>query len=56
MPIVAPTYSVKPNSPRVYHNHDRCTERNNIETGSSRKGTDGRPLCLHCSSLKLQGK
>lgn len=43
MPIVAPTHSVKPNSPRVYHNQDRCTERNNIEAGSSRKGTGGRP-------------
>jgi hypothetical protein len=56
MPTVAPTHSVKPNAARVYHNNDRCIERNNLGAGDVRKGTGGRLMCLHCSSLKSQGK
>jgi hypothetical protein len=56
MPTVASTHSAKPNVPRVYPNNDRGTERKNIEAGNLRSGTDGRPLCLHCSTLKSQGK
>jgi hypothetical protein len=56
MPTVPPTHSVKPRSPHVYHNNDRCLERNNISADDIRQGTNGRPLCIHCSSLKAQGK
>ena len=56
MPTVAATHSTKPNATRVYHNNSRCAERSNIEAGDSRQGTDGRPLCVHCCSLKAQGK
>jgi hypothetical protein len=56
MPTVAANHSVKPNTPRVYHNNSRCVERNNIEAGDRRQGTGGRPLCVNCCSLKAQGK
>lgn len=36
---------------RVYHNDNKCTEGNNIETYNRRAGTDGRPLCDHCRRL-----
>lgn len=56
MPTVASTHSIKPNAPRVYHNNSRCAERNNIQVEDRRQGTGGRPVCLHCCSLKSQGK
>jgi len=56
MPTIAPTHSIKPNASRVYHNNSRCAERNNIVSGDSKQGTGGRPLCVHCCSLKAQGK
>ena len=56
MPTVAPTHSTNPNAARVYHNNSRCAERNNIGAGDSRQGSGGRPLCVHCCSLKAQGK
>ena len=56
MPTVAATHSIKADAPRVYHNNSRCAERNNIEAGDRRQGTGGWPVCLHCSSLKSQGK
>jgi hypothetical protein len=56
MPTVAPTHSIQPNAQRVYHNNSRCAELNNIQAGDRRQGTGGRPVCLHCSSLKSQGK
>lgn len=54
--IVAPIHSVKPYSPQVHHNNDKCTERNNIEAENRRTGTGGRPLCQHCSELNKQGR
>jgi hypothetical protein len=54
MPIVAPTYSVKPYTPQVHHNNSRCTERNNIEPQNVRHGTGGRPLCKRCADLNRQ--
>lgn len=56
MSKVAPTYSVKPNTPNVYHNNDKCTERNNIERENVRQGTDSRPICKHCDKLNQEGK
>ena len=56
MSRVAPTYSVKPNTPNVYHNNDKCTERNNIERENVRQGDGGRPLCQHCARLNAEGK
>lgn len=56
MPTVASTHSIKPNAPRVYHNNSRCAERNNIQAEDIKHGTGGRPVCLHCCSLKSQGK
>jgi hypothetical protein len=55
MAKVAPIYSAKHNAPQVYHDNDRCTERNNIERENIRYGTGGRPLCDHCARLNRQG-
>jgi hypothetical protein len=52
---VAPTYSAERGRDR-YHNNDKCTERNNIETYNLRQGTDGRQLCHHCAKLNAEGK
>jgi hypothetical protein len=35
----------------VYHDNDRCTEGNNIESYNRVPGTGGRPRCEHCSRL-----
>jgi len=51
MAKVSPFHSVRPNTRNVYHNNDKCTEGNNIETQYKRSGTDGRPLCDHCNRL-----
>lgn len=52
MAKVSPIYSVKPSARQVYHNDNRCTERNNIERENVRQGTGGRPLCDHCARLR----
>lgn len=51
MAKVGAFHSVKLGTPRVYHNDDKCTEGNNIESYNRRSGTDGRPLCDHCRRL-----
>lgn len=51
MAKVAPIYSAKETDRKVYHDNDKCTERNNIEPANVRQGTGGRPLCEHCSRL-----
>lgn len=56
MAKVAPTYSAKNTDRKVYHNNDKCTERNNIEKENVRQGTDNRPLCEHCAKLNSEGK
>ena len=48
MAKVSPFHSVKQN---VHHNETRCTEGNNIEPVNLRKGTGGKPLCLHCKAI-----
>jgi hypothetical protein len=35
----------------VYHDNDKCTEGNNIETYNRVDGTGGRPKCEHCARL-----
>jgi hypothetical protein len=51
MAKVSPFHSVKQYARNVYHDNDRCTEGNNIESYYRRSGTDGRPRCDHCSRL-----
>lgn len=51
MAKVSPFHSVRDADRKVYHNDNRCTEGNNIESRYRRTGTDGRPLCNHCSRL-----
>lgn len=36
---------------KVYHNDDKCTVGNNIESYNKVSGTGGRPLCKKCSEL-----
>lgn len=40
----------------VYHNNNRCTERNNIERANLRQGTGGNRLCETCKRLNREGK
>lgn len=47
---VAPFHS-KLVTTTVYHNDNKCTEGNNIETYNKVPGTGGRPLCQHCAKL-----
>ena len=51
MAIVGPIYSKAPYARRVYHNNDKCTERNNIESYNIAHGTGGFQLCEHCARL-----
>lgn len=39
----------------VYHNNDKCTERNNIEARNLQQGTGGKRLCSRCSELNAAG-
>ena len=51
MTKVAPFHTVKEDPPRVYHDDDRCTVGNNIESYNRRSGTGGRPKCQRCREL-----
>lgn len=51
MAKVAAFHSKRESDRKVYHNNDKCTEGNNIETYNKVAGTGGRPLCNHCSKL-----
>ena len=53
---VSPFHSVKPSARPVYHNNNRCTEGNNIESFYRREGTDNRRLCEHCDRLNKEGR
>ncbi len=48
MAKVKPTHSKKSN---VYHDNNKCTERNNIEKENLQKGTGGNRKCNHCNNL-----
>jgi hypothetical protein len=51
MAKVPPIHSKKPYAPQVYHDDDRCMERNNIEPENVVKGTGGRRKCERCEKL-----
>ncbi len=36
---------------KVYHDNDKCTEGNNIESKNRVSGTGNRPKCSHCTRL-----
>jgi len=36
---------------QVYHNNNKCTERNNIERRNLQKGRGGKRLCQRCKTL-----
>ncbi len=55
MPQAYPWYSKRPGETR-HHNNTLCTEGNNIETYYRAPGTGGKPLCVHCQRLNLQGR
>ncbi len=40
----------------VYHDNDKCTEGNNIESYYWAAGTGGRRKCAHCARLDAEGK
>ena len=48
---VSPFHSTEPNI-EVYHNSNRCTEGNNIESRNWAAGTGGKRLCDHCHRLE----
>jgi hypothetical protein len=52
---VAPVHSARKGE-TVYHNNDKCTERNNIESYNLRQGTGGLRVCDRCKELNAQGK
>ena len=51
MAKVRPFHSKKVQTRNVYHDNDKCTEGNNIETYNRVEGTGGRPKCEHCAHL-----
>lgn len=51
MSLVAPFHSKRPDT-KVYHNSNKCTEGNNIESYNRINGTGNRPLCDRCAKLK----
>lgn len=51
MAKVSAFHSKKENAPQVYHDDDKCTEGNNIESYNKVAGTGGRPKCAHCARL-----
>lgn len=51
MAKVAAFHSKREQDKKVYHDDDRCTEGNNIETYNRVSGTGGRPKCEHCARL-----
>jgi hypothetical protein len=55
MAQVSPSFSTLETDRRVYHNNDRCAERNSIEESNLVHGhIGGRPLCENCEQLNAQ--
>lgn len=50
MAKVDPFHSKRPEAD-VYHNNDKCTKGNNIESYNRISGTGGHPLCEECAGL-----
>lgn len=55
MSKVPPFHSKLPGT-EVYHNNNKCTEGNNIESYNRVSGTGGLRLCEGCKDLNAQGK
>ena len=55
MSQVAPFHSARQGE-TVYHNNNKCTEGNNIESYNLRQGTGGLRLCEKCAKLNAEGK
>lgn len=53
---VSPWHSKLETHRKVYHDNNRCTEGNNIESYNRVSGTGGRPKCEHCKKLDAEGK
>lgn len=52
MSKTAAFHSTNPNlTKKVYHDNNKCTEGNNIESYYLAQGTAGRPKCEHCQHL-----
>ena len=51
MAKVAPFHSKLESDRKVYHDNDKCTEGNNIESKNRVSGTGNRPKCEHCQRL-----
>jgi len=45
-------YHSKKEGIQVYHNSNKCTEGNNIESYNRKSGTGGKRLCDHCKRLE----
>jgi hypothetical protein len=53
---VSPWHSKRVTDRNVYHDNNKCTEGNNIESWNRESGTDGRPKCEHCADLDAKGQ
>ena len=51
MAKVSPFHSKRETDRKVYHDNDRCTEGNNIESYNKVPGTGGLPLCKECAGV-----
>ena len=52
MAKVPPFHSKGASDRKVYHDNDKCTEGNNIETYKRVSGTGGYPKCEQCARLQ----
>jgi hypothetical protein len=50
MPKVAAFHSIRPGT-KVYHDNNKCTEGNNIESHYRKAGTGNHSQCDHCKKL-----
>jgi hypothetical protein len=55
MPKVSPFHSKLPGT-AVYHNNNKCTVGDNIQSYNVVSGTGGLRLCDQCKGLNEQGK
>ena len=51
MAKVAPFHSKRESDRKVYHDDNKCTEGNNIESYNRVSGTGNRPKCARCREL-----
>lgn len=55
MTQVQPWHSTREGETK-YHNNDKCTEGNNIETYYRAPGTGNKQLCERCAKLNAEGQ